>query len=124
MTHGTALQITWRREDDGALMVDIGGDFDLLSVSEFKHATDGLASEAHTLAIVKLDTNCFLDSTGLNALMSFMRRLREQGCPMVVVTSVPRLLRVFRITGLDRVVPICQCEAEARILARELLEAS
>ena len=53
--------------------------------------------------IVDLLAVTFLDSTALGILVSTMKRLRANGGRLVLVTDDPRTLRVFKVTGLDRV---------------------
>jgi anti-sigma B factor antagonist len=48
----------------------------------------------------------FLDSAALGVLVGTMKRLRAEGGRLVLVTDDPRTLRVFQVTGLDRVFPL------------------
>ena len=56
--------------------------------------------------IVDLLGVSFLDSAALGVLVDTMKRLRAEGGRLVLVTDDPRTLRVFRVTGLDRVFPL------------------
>jgi anti-sigma B factor antagonist len=53
--------------------------------------------------IVDLTHVEFLDSTGLGVLVGGMRRLRSVGGDFALVCDQEKLLKIFRITGLDRV---------------------
>ena len=45
----------------------------------------------------------FLDSTGLGVLVGALKRLRAAGGTLGLVCAHERLLKIFRITALDRV---------------------
>jgi anti-sigma B factor antagonist len=48
----------------------------------------------------------FIDSTMLGVLLGTQRRLRERDGQLTIVSSDRNILKVFEITGLDRVFPI------------------
>jgi anti-sigma B factor antagonist len=45
----------------------------------------------------------FLDSTGLGVLIGGLKRLRACDGSLTLVTGAERILRIFRVTGLNRV---------------------
>jgi len=55
----------------------------------------------------------FLDSTGLGTLVGGLKRLREPGGSLTLVIVAPRILRLFQITGLTKVLAIHPTVAEA-----------
>jgi len=63
--------------------------------------------------IVDLAGLTFMDSVALGVLTAAARRLRDDGGVFVVVSQDPRILRVFELTGLDRVFRIERSLAEA-----------
>jgi anti-sigma B factor antagonist len=67
--------------------------------------TDLVESGDHTL-IVDLSGVGFLDSTGLGTLVAGHKRADEMGGQMPLVCADDRILRLFRITGLDSVFTI------------------
>jgi anti-sigma B factor antagonist len=48
----------------------------------------------------------FLDSSGLSALVTARKRMQEDGGEIAIVCRRESILRVFTVTGLDRVFPI------------------
>lgn len=44
----------------------------------------------------------FLDSTGLGVLVGGLKRLREDGGSFALMITIPRILRIFQITGLTK----------------------
>ncbi|HTR96651.1 MAG TPA: STAS domain-containing protein [Candidatus Acidoferrales bacterium] len=65
------------------------------------------------LAMVK-----FLDSTGLGAIVSSLKRLEGNGI-MVICNAGEMVMDVFRLTRMDRVFPIVATLDEAVALARD-----
>jgi hypothetical protein len=48
----------------------------------------------------------FIDSSGLGVLVSALRRARERDGVVRIVCTRDNILKIFRITGLDKVFPI------------------
>ena len=63
--------------------------------------------------VVSLEHVGFMDSSGLGALVVAMRGMREAGGRMALICSRESVLRVFTMTGLDRVFAIHASVAEA-----------
>jgi len=55
----------------------------------------------------------FIDSSGLGVLVSALRRARERDGAVRIVCTRENILKIFRITGLDKVFPIFADVAEA-----------
>jgi anti-sigma B factor antagonist len=62
--------------------------------------------------VLDLGPVTFMDSVALGALVRGAKRLRSHGGTCVVVADDPRILRVFQITGLDRMFGIERTLAE------------
>jgi len=63
--------------------------------------------------IVDLEQVGFIDSSGLGVLVSALRRARERDGAVRIVCRRDNILKIFRITGLDKVFPIFDDAAEA-----------
>jgi anti-sigma B factor antagonist len=72
-----------------------------------------LAAKGAVHLIADLGQVGFLDSTGLGALVGGLKRLREAGGSLTLVIIAPRILRLFQITGLTKVLAIQPSVAEA-----------
>ncbi|NLC97838.1 MAG: STAS domain-containing protein, partial [Actinomycetales bacterium] len=57
----------------------------------------------NTRLIVDIEKVAFLDSTGLGVLVGALKRVRADNGSLDIVCTSERLLRIFDITGLDRV---------------------
>ena len=57
--------------------------------------------------MVDLSQVDFLDSTGLSVLVKTLKRVREvEGGSLAVVVTADRVAKVFRLTGLDTLIPL------------------
>ena len=63
--------------------------------------------------IVDLTDIAFIDSTGLGVLVAGQNRAGELGGKLSVVCAQERVLKLFRITGLDEVFAIYPTRDEA-----------
>jgi anti-sigma B factor antagonist len=101
--HGSrpgALRVGVEQTTDGRCVVTAAGELDRLTVESLVEALDlAVAGEP---SLVQLDmTGCsFVDSSGLGALLSADRTLRETGRRLELVVS-PVVLRLLQATGLD-----------------------
>lgn len=93
-------------DDAGTTVVEVGGEVDVYSAAQLRDALDRFIGAGTTHFVLDLTGVGFLDSTGLGVLVGRLRRVRLQQGSIHVVCSVPKILRVFSITGLDQVFPI------------------
>lgn len=94
------------REESGVSIVAVSGEVDIYTASSLDERLSALVAEGHTRIVVDMRDVDFLDSTGLGVLVKTLKRVREQDGSLEVVASSDRILKVFRITGLDRVVTL------------------
>jgi anti-sigma B factor antagonist len=100
-------------EHDGWAVVAVSGQVDLATAPELKERMLGLVTDGKEHLVADLTATEFLDSTALGALVSVLKRLRVKGGEMRLVCTSPSILKVFDITGLDRVFAIHASVAEA-----------
>jgi anti-sigma B factor antagonist len=106
-----ALDIDTRHLDDSTVVLDVKGDLDAFSVTQFRHAA------AENNAVPRLIINLgatFLDSAGLNALVGAVRQVRDHRGDAAVVCAHPRIAGILHTTGFDRVVTLSNTIEEAR----------
>ncbi len=87
------------------------GELDAYTVSQFRDALGGLASQQYLL--IDLSAVPFMDSAGLGALIGGIRRAREAGGDVAVACSRPTLTRLLHTTGFDRIVSVTETIDEA-----------
>lgn len=107
------LGIELERQGD-TCVVSLSGEVDVYTSPALKErlieAVDGQCSNI----LVDMSDVAFIDSSGLGVLVSGLRRVKERGGNMRLVCTKDSILKIFRITGLDKVFPIFSDMAEAR----------
>ena len=96
-----------------AYVVSVSGELDIATADRFAEELERTAERHARRVIVDLVGLTFIDSVALGVLTEGARRLRAAGGTCIVVSQDPRILRVFEITGLDRVFRIERSLAEA-----------
>jgi anti-sigma B factor antagonist len=93
-------------EVNGARVVVVGGEVDVYTAPLLRDALDQQIAAGHVHLVVDLDAVEFMDSTGLGVLVGRLKLVRNRSGWLRVVCSNDRVLKVFGITGLDRVFTI------------------
>jgi anti-sigma B factor antagonist len=106
-----ALTIQARREP-GYVLVTVAGEVDIATVARLRERLVALAAGGLPL-VADLDQVSFIDATGLGALAGAARRAAAHGASLHVVCARPQTRRLFRVTGLDRQIPLVRDLAEA-----------
>jgi anti-sigma B factor antagonist len=99
------LSLTTRRFADHTVL-EIRGEIDVYTAPTLRESLVQLATAGESRLIVDLTRVDFLDSTGLGVLVGANRRLTAAGGTMTLVCPHEKLLKIFRITGLDSVFQI------------------
>lgn len=104
---------------DGLLVVDLHGDLDLATATPLREWLDSVVALRAPAYVVDLRRTTFIDSTGLNLVLRFRRRVREDEAGFAVVCA-PRTVRLLRAHGtLDVLDPVPGLpEAASRIAGR------
>jgi anti-sigma B factor antagonist len=92
------------REDGRTVRIRPVGDLDLAGMSALAEPIE--AARATGMAIVlELDGLDFLDSSGLNLILATWEAARRDGTPFTLTPGRANVQRVFRVAGLDDVLP-------------------
>jgi anti-sigma B factor antagonist len=97
----------------GFPVVAVHGEIDVYSAPALKDAVTDLLGPDHPAVIVDLTDVGFLDSTGLGALVAARTSATDAQVRLLVVSDRDRILKLFRITGLDGVFEIYATVDEA-----------
>ncbi len=82
-------------------IISLYGEIDLWRLPELQEALEAAVAEPGKKVIVDLKAATFVDSSVLGALSLAWKRLHARDGELVVVCDHPRVVRVFKITGLD-----------------------
>jgi anti-sigma B factor antagonist len=92
----------------------LSGEVDVYTSPRLKQELLELVDAGCVDVVVVLDALGFIDSSGLGVLVSGLRRVKEHGGTLRLVCTNEAILKIFRITGLDKVFPLFSTLEEAR----------
>ncbi len=101
------------REEGGRVVVAAIGEVDVFTAPQLDAELSRLTGDGRTDLVVDLSRVDFLDSTGLSVLVKTLKRVREADGRLDVVVTAERVAKVFRLTGLDQLIPLHPSVAEA-----------
>ncbi len=101
------------REEGGRVVVAAIGEVDVFTAPQLDAELSRLTGDGRTDLVVDLSRVDFLDSTGLSVLVKTLKRVREADGRLDVVVTADRVAKVFRLTGLDQLIPLHPSVAEA-----------
>jgi anti-sigma B factor antagonist len=87
----------------GRRVLEVAGEIDVYTAPQLRQRLISLVEAGDRQVVVDLGRVDFLDSTGLGVLVGALKRLRGVDGELTLVCPQERLLKIFRITGLDRV---------------------
>ncbi|MBI4365418.1 MAG: STAS domain-containing protein [Deltaproteobacteria bacterium] len=89
------------------------GSLDAESVGVFRKTTQTLCQQGVDRFVVDGGALTFIDSMGLGALISLLRRVRGSDGEVKVSALTPDVRSIFEITRLNRLFDICATAAQA-----------
>lgn len=94
------------RLENGITVVSCAGRMDAASSPQFKEYVKRVIDEGNSRIVVAMDRVEFLDSSGLGALVTCLRKAREKNGDLKVSGLSPEVRSIFEMTGLTRVFDI------------------
>jgi anti-sigma B factor antagonist len=82
------------------------GEVDIHSTPEVKEKLELILDEREKGMIINAEELDYIDSTGLGMLIGIVKRLKQNDLELVLAKPQPSVLKLFRITGLDKVIRI------------------
>nr|WP_301484362.1 STAS domain-containing protein [Intrasporangium sp.] len=108
------MDLSINRADRGERTVmTLGGEIDVYTAPFVRERLDEAVHAGRVNLIVDMTGVRFLDSTGLGVLVGRLKLTRSLGGSFRIVGTDTRVLKVFAITGLDKVFEIYPTLAEA-----------
>ena len=105
------LELSASTEANGYQIVSVAGELDIATAEQaysfITEVIDGQAKGAKGSAPVTVDLSgvTFCDASGLGALARLARYARASGRQLKLTSVRPSVMKIMRITGLDRVFP-------------------
>lgn len=101
------MELTLRTREAGErTVVEVTGEIDMYTASDLRERLLTLLSEGVTELGIDVNGVEFCDSAGLGVFIGVLRRLREVGGSLVIVCNRPQMLKIFQLTGLEKVLDI------------------
>ena len=107
------LDITTEAGGPGVAVVALTGEIDLYTCPEFKQELLRVIADGATLVVVDLTKTTFIDSTALGVIIRGVERLKQRDGRLVVVCADPNIVKIFEVTGLNRIFSVYDSRDEA-----------
>ena len=91
---------------DGIEVIDAAGEIDVATAPQLRTLLTDLTSKNSCQLVVDLVKVEFLDSSGVGVLVGAAKRVRAHDGSLDLVCTQPRILKIFKITGLTKVFAI------------------
>jgi anti-sigma B factor antagonist len=97
------LKVSSRSQGDHTIVV-VAGEIDLYTAPRLhRELVDVLADDRPARVIVDMSGVVFCDSTGMNVLLSSLRRAKERGGQLELAAPRAGVRKILQVTGLDSV---------------------
>lgn len=90
----------------GVDVISISGEVDLYTASALKEMIYEVLDTGVSNIILDMTGLDFMDSSGLGVLVGTLKRVRSAGGSLWLICDRDNLLKIFRLTGLDKVFTI------------------
>jgi anti-sigma B factor antagonist len=107
------LDITTEEAGAGIAVVGLTDEIDLYTCPEFKQELLRVIADGATFIVVDLTGTTFIDSTALGVIIRGVERLKQRDGRLVVVCADPNIVKIFEVTGLNRIFSVYGSRDEA-----------
>jgi anti-sigma B factor antagonist len=80
-------------------------EIDVTNAAGLRAALLQAAEHGNGTLVVDMSHTQFCDSTGLHVLVRAHKRAQDEGGELLLVISTAAVLRIFAVTGIDRMIP-------------------
>ncbi|MEZ0073710.1 anti-sigma B factor antagonist [Planotetraspora sp. GP83] len=87
----------------GHAVMAVSGEIDLYTAPRLQSEFTRLLETGPDRVVIDMSGVEFCDSTGMNVLLSALKRLRERGGSLEVAAPRPAVRKILQVTGLDSV---------------------
>jgi anti-sigma B factor antagonist len=99
------LELSCRTDDDGTQVISVTGELDIATAEQAYTYVSEVIDCWEGPVTVDLAGVTFCDASGLRALARIARHAREADRQLRLRSARPSVLKIMRITGLDRTFP-------------------
>ena len=96
------LDLRYRVGPSGEIVVDLGGELDIVSAETAVSYVRAVIDQCGGPVVVDLTALAFCDARGLGALVRMAGYAERAGCEFRLASPRLSLVKIMRITGLDR----------------------
>jgi len=107
------LELSCQTDTDGYQVVTVTGELDIATAEQAYAYISGVIDDVPAPVSVDLGGVTFCDASGLGVLARSARHARQAGRQLRLTSARPSLLKIMRITGLDRAFPELRPSARA-----------
>jgi anti-sigma B factor antagonist len=107
------LELSCRTGANGYQIVSVAGELDIATAEQAYSYISEVIDERPAPVTVDLSGLTFCDASGLGALARIARHAREAGRQLMLTSARPSVMKIMRITGLDRLFPELHPSAHA-----------
>ena len=107
------LELSCRTDADGYQVVTVTGELDIATAEQAYTYISGVIDDRPAPVRVDVGGVTFCDASGLGVLARIARHARQAGRQLRLSSARPSLLKIMRITGLDRAFPELRPSARA-----------
>jgi anti-sigma B factor antagonist len=97
------LEISEERREAGVVIVSVEGRLNAVTAGELKDKIKALIGESFIHLVLVLTETPFIDSSGLSAIVSALKGVREKNGSLKLVGVSANVKKVFALTRLDRI---------------------
>lgn len=92
---------------NGSVTVVIAGELDHFAAPQIRRKLDEMLQDPQiTHLVLDLENLTFMDSSGIGVLLGRLRALQTRGGSLSVKNMQPPVEKLFRLSGLDRVIGV------------------
>lgn len=108
------MSVEAKQLDSGVAVVTISGRLAMGAETERLDATvKGLLLKDQKKFVLDITTLDYVDSSGIGMLVSCLTNVKKAGGELKLAGANPRIRRIFAMTGVDTMMPMCDTLADA-----------
>lgn len=107
------FKISKRSLDAKTQVIDLIGEIDVYTAPDLRDNLGETVDSGAPNLVINLESVRYIDSSGLSVLLETHKRTRARDGNMSVICNHTQILKLFSLTGLNKVLQVFGTEAEA-----------